>query len=208
MQKIMKYDKKVFMKHDAFLFKNIKKIGGESMLKEEKTIKSKAIFQGKILNLRVDTVILPDGREATREIVEHKGASAIVAIDDNNNIYMIGQYRKPIDEITLEIPAGIMEDGEEAIECAKRELQEETGLSAKNWEKVLSYYSAVGFCNELIHVYLASDLQKGEENPDQDEFLDIQCMPLEEAYQSIFTGKIIDGKSIIGIQHAYSKFIL
>lgn len=169
---------------------------------EEKTIKSQDIFSGRIVKLKVDTVILPDGRESTREIIEHAGAVAIIALDKEGQIIMVRQYRKPVEQVLLEIPAGTMEEGEEPLLCAQRELREETGYSAGSWQKILSYYSAPGFTDELLHLYLATDLSDGETQPDEDEFVETAVLPLEQAYQLIFDGQIVDGKSIIGIQYA------
>lgn len=167
----------------------------------EKTITSEDIFQGRIVKLRVDRVALPDGSESTREIIEHSGAVAIVAIDDEKNVYMVKQYRKAVEEVLMEIPAGTLEKGEEPLSCAKRELAEETGLIAENWQRIVSYYSAPGFVTEKLHLFLATNLAKGDTNPDQDEFLYTVKMPLADAYKAIFAGDIKDGKSIIGIQY-------
>jgi ADP-ribose pyrophosphatase len=169
---------------------------------EEKTVSSREIFQGKIVKLRVDTVVLPDSRQSTREVVEHAGAVAIVALDENRNIIMVRQYRKPVEEVLLEIPAGTLEANEDPLVCAQRELQEETGFTAEHWQKILAYYSAPGFCNERLHLYLASGLHPGEGHTDDDEFIEMVRIPLQDAYQLIFTGKIQDGKSIIGLQYA------
>ncbi|NLB52799.1 MAG: NUDIX hydrolase [Syntrophomonadaceae bacterium] len=167
----------------------------------EKTIASKDIYQGRILNLRVDRVALPDGSESTREIIEHSGAVAIVAIDEDKNVWMVKQYRKAVEEVLMEIPAGTLEKGEEPLACAKRELAEETGLIAENWQHIVSYYSAPGFVTEKLHLYLATGLNQGDTNPDRDEFLYTIKMPLTDAYKAIFAGQIQDGKSIIGIQY-------
>lgn len=169
---------------------------------EEKTISSQDIFKGRIVKLRVDTVSLPDGRESTREVIEHAGAVAIVALDKDGQIVMVRQYRKPVEQVLLEIPAGTMEPNEEPLLCAQRELREETGYSAGNWQKILSYYSAPGFTDEQLHLYLATDLSDGEVEPDEDEFVETVYLPLEQAYKLIFEGQIKDGKSIIGIQYA------
>lgn len=168
----------------------------------EKTISRREIFQGRIVKLRVDTVSLPDGRESTREIIEHAGAVAIVALDKEGQIIMVRQYRKPVEQVLLEIPAGTMEANEDPLLCAQRELREETGFSAGSWQKILSYYSAPGFTDEYLHLYLATDLSEGEVEPDEDEFVETVSLPLEQAYQLIFEGQIKDGKSIIGIQYA------
>jgi ADP-ribose pyrophosphatase len=168
----------------------------------EKTIETKEIFKGRIIKVRVDTVSLPDGGQSTREVVEHAGAVGIVAVDNENNIIMVRQYRKPVEGVLLEIPAGTMEKGEEPLLCAQRELKEETGFTALHWEKILAYYSAPGFSDEYLHLYLASGLTGGEIELDGDEFVETVCLPLPEAFQMIFKGHIADGKSIIGIQYA------
>ncbi|NLV21234.1 MAG: NUDIX hydrolase [Syntrophomonadaceae bacterium] len=171
----------------------------------EETISSREIFKGKIIKLRVDNVRLPDSRESTREIVEHAGAVAIIALDEVENIIMVRQYRKPVEQVLLEIPAGTLEADEEPLACAQRELREETGLTADHWHKVLSYYSAPGFCNEQLHIYLASGLHEGQGETDEDEFVEMVRLPLTEAYQMIFSGEIKDGKSIIGLQYAFNN---
>lgn len=168
----------------------------------EKTIDTREIFSGRIIKVRVDTVRLPDGGQSTREVVEHAGAVAVVAVDHDNNIIMVRQYRKPVEKILLEIPAGTMEKDEDPLVCAQRELKEETGFTAKHWKKILSYYSAPGFTDEYLHLYLASGLTGGEIEPDEDEFIETIRLPLPEAYRMIFEGHIADGKSIIGIQYA------
>lgn len=173
----------------------------------EKTIGSKVIFSGKIINVQVDTVKLPDGRKSTREIVKHAEAVAILAVDEEENIYLVRQYRKPVEETLLEIPAGLLEANEDILSCAHRELAEETGLRAKNMEKILSYYSAPGFTDEKIHLFLASNLSEGEQDLDPDELLEALCIPLTQAYEMIKTGVIVDGKSIIGIQYLYNKLV-
>jgi ADP-ribose pyrophosphatase len=171
----------------------------------EKTLESQRIFAGRIIKVRVDTVTLPDGRQSTREVVEHSGAVAIIALDNDNNIIMVRQYRKPVEGLLLEIPAGTMEENEEPLVCAQRELKEETGFTADHWEKILSYYSAPGFTDEYLHLYLASGLTGGEKALDIDEFVETIHLPLQDAYNKIFDGQIVDGKSIIGIQYAMCK---
>lgn len=173
----------------------------------EKTVGTKVVFSGRIINVQVDTVKLPDGRESTREIVKHAEAVAIVAVDEENNIYLVKQYRKPVEETLLEIPAGILETDEDLLTCAHRELEEETGLKAGKMEKILSFYSAPGFTDEKITIFLATNLSKGEKNFDEDELLETIKMPLSNAFQFIKNGLIIDGKSIIGIQYLYNKLV-
>ncbi len=169
---------------------------------EEKTLASRDIFQGRIIKVRVDQVLLPDGSESSREIVEHSGAVGIVAIDKENNLWMVRQYRKALERVLLEIPAGTLEENEEPLECARRELEEETGLQAAEWQEILSYHSAPGFCDEKLFLFMAQGLSLGESSLDRDEFLEVKKVPLKAAYEMIFSGEIIDGKSIIGIQYA------
>ncbi|MDD3267901.1 MAG: NUDIX hydrolase [Syntrophomonadaceae bacterium] len=173
----------------------------------EKTLNSTEIFNGRILKLRVDSVSLPDGSVSTREIVEHSGAVAIVALDDENMLWMVRQYRKPLEKVLLEIPAGTLETDEDPLGCAQRELAEETGLRAKKWEKILDYFSAPGFCDEKLHLFLARGLTEGPKNLDHDEFLEVERIPLQQAYDAIFSGQIVDGKSIIGIQYALRHMV-
>ncbi|SHG36622.1 ADP-ribose pyrophosphatase [Thermosyntropha lipolytica DSM 11003] len=170
---------------------------------EEKTVKRETIFKGRIVQLNVDTVLLPDGRESTREIVKHKEAVAVVALDEKGNIYMVRQYRKPVEKVLLEIPAGILNDeDEEPLEAAKRELREETGLIAASWEKLASFYTAPGFTDEKIHLFLATRLSQGTQRLDEDEFVEVEVISLARAYEMVLKGEIKDAKSIIGIQWA------
>ncbi len=171
----------------------------------EKTLETREIFSGRIIKVRVDTVSLPDGQQSTREVVEHAGAVAVVTLDNDNNIIMVRQYRKPVEMVLMEIPAGTMEKDEDPLMCAQRELREETGYSADHWDKILSYYSAPGFSDEYLHLYLATGLTEGEIDLDEDEYVETVHLPLKEAWRMIFTGEIVDGKSIIGIQYAMSR---
>ncbi|MGE5396889.1 MAG: NUDIX domain-containing protein [Chitinophagales bacterium] len=165
----------------------------------EKTKGSKKIFEGHIVNLKLDTVELPNGKEATRECIEHPGAVAIVAIDREGSICLVRQYRYPTGEALWEIPAGKLGAGEDPAECAKRELQEETGLIAAQWRKKYEYYTTPGFTNEKMHLYVASELTVGTSNPDDDEFLEIAMVPETEVWNMLTRGEIRDGKTIIGI---------
>jgi len=175
---------------------------------EEKTISSRRIYEGRIIKVRVDDVSLPDGNESKREIVEHSGAVAILVVDEEKNMWMVRQYRKAVEKVLLEIPAGTLEVNEDPLECGKRELNEETGLKAKEWTELVTYHCAPGFCNEKTWIYMASNLEpEGDLCPDQDEFLEVVKIPVAEAYQKIFSGEIIDGKSIIAIQYAFHQLM-
>lgn len=165
----------------------------------ERKLSSELIYKGKILNLRQDRVCLPDGREAWREVVEHPGAVAIVALDNENNVYLVRQYRYPVEQVLLEIPAGKLEPGEEPLACARRELGEEVGLSASECRLLLTFYTSPGFSNERMFLYLATGLNKFYGAADADEFLEIEKLPLTEAINQAFTGTIQDAKSVAGL---------
>ncbi|MGB9859138.1 MAG: NUDIX domain-containing protein [Moorellaceae bacterium] len=165
----------------------------------EVCVKSERIYTGKILNLRRDIVLLPDGREASREVVEHTGAVAIVALEPDGRIYLVRQYRYPIGRVTLEIPAGKLDAGEDPATCARRELMEEIGLAAGELRLLLTFYSTPGFSDEIMYLFLATGLRPQKSQPDEDEFLEVVCLPLEEAVEKIRTGEIVDAKSIAGL---------
>jgi ADP-ribose pyrophosphatase len=167
----------------------------------EKTLHSREIYAGRVIRVRVDTVSLPDGNQSTREVVEHAGAVAVIALDDEDNIVMVQQYRKPLDMVLTEIPAGTMAKDEDPLLCAQRELEEETGYLASQWEKIVTYYSAPGFTDEKLHIFMARGLSQGVTHPDPDEFIEVKFVPLAEAFQAVYAGGIIDGKSIIAIQY-------
>ena len=156
-------------------------------------------FKGKIVNMRLDTVKTPEGNIASREIVEHPGGVGIVALDADGCVYMEWQYRRPFDDLVYEIPAGKRDAGEEQIVCAKREPEEEIGLRANNWVYLGVSYASPGFCTEMLHVFLATDLYEGKLNRDQDEVLVIEKVPLTELVEKAMQGEIKDGKSLIGI---------
>lgn len=170
----------------------------------EKTMKSERIYDGKILNLRVDTVELPDKKYSKREIVEHPGAVAIIAVNEKNEMIMIRQYRKSIDKVLLEIPAGKLEINEEPIESAKRELKEETGYIADKIEYVMEFYTSPGFSNEKIYLFLAQGLTEGEQELDVGEYIDVEKYSVDELMKMIKLGEIVDSKTIVGINYYYN----
>ena len=158
------------------------------------------IYKGAILDVQKWTVTLANGNEAAREIVLHRGASAVVPVDKDGNVYLVRQYRTPFDKIMLEIPAGKLDYwGEDRFECAKRELREETGFSAGKWTHLMDMATTPGFCSELISLYLAEELTMGETDFDDDEFLDLVKMPFSEAVSMIARGEITDGKTALAI---------
>ncbi len=163
----------------------------------------KVVFDGKIIRLEHWTVKLPNGKTALREVACHPGAAAVAALDGENNIILVQQYRAPIGRLTLEIPAGKFDKpGEDPLECARRELSEETGLLADTWRKLTVLETTPGFCNERIHIYLATGLKQGETHPDEDEFVATTRMPLSEAVARVMDGAFRDGKTALAIMMA------
>ena len=166
----------------------------------EKIVSSEQIYNGKILDVRKLTVTLPNGEKAFREVVVHRGASAVVPVDDEGNVYLVRQFRVPFEDVLTEIPAGKLDYvGEDRLEAAKRELREETGFTAENWVQLTNLATTPGFTNELIGVYLATGLKKGETEFDEDEFIDLVKLPLDEAVNRVYSGELYDSKTIVGL---------
>lgn len=172
---------------------------------EEKTLTRKEIFNGRMIQVVVDEVLLPNGQTSTRELVFHPGAVAIIPITDQNKLIMVKQYRKPIEKVLLEIPAGKIDPDEvnHPQETAARELEEETGYRANSLTLVTSMYVSPGFANELLHIYFAQDLRKvSDPRPmDDDEILELYQLTLNEAKEAIANGCIRDAKTIVAIQY-------
>ena len=169
------------------------------MVFEEKTVTTEKIFDGKVIKVRVDEVAMPDGKLAVREIVEHPGGVGIVAVNDKDEIILVRQFRKPIEKVIYEIPAGKLDSGEPHRECGIRELAEETGMRAETFEYLGFIYPSAGFADEVTHVYYAAGLTQGETNPDEDEYLDVEFVPFEKAYEMVLNNEINDAKSVFGI---------
>ncbi|MGE7917988.1 NUDIX domain-containing protein [Viridibacillus sp. NPDC093762] len=168
---------------------------------EEKTINSKKIFEGRVISVKVDEVTLPNGNISTRELVTHPGAVAIIPITNEGKIVLVEQYRKPLERSIIEIPAGKLEKGEKPEYTAIRELEEETGYGSKNFTFVQSFATSPGFADEVIHIYAARDLYRIE-NPadlDEDEFVELLEVTLEEAEQLIREERIYDAKTVFAI---------
>ncbi|MBC8080265.1 MAG: NUDIX hydrolase [Gorillibacterium sp.] len=173
---------------------------------EEVTVNIQSIFQGKVITVDVETVKLPNGASSKREIVRHPGAVCVLAIV-GERMLVVEQYRKAMSRNLVEIPAGKLEKGEDPLEAARRELQEETGFSTKQLKKIFTFYSAPGFCDELLHLYVAEELEAGVASPDEDEFLDCSAITLVEAKLLIDEGRIADAKTIIAV-HAWELSLL
>ncbi len=171
----------------------------DSQLTEE-FLDGQVVYPGKIIRLEHWHVRLPNGDIALREVACHPGASAVVALDEQNRVILVRQHRIAVGRLTLEIPAGKLDSAEEdPFVCARRELSEETGLSADHWQKLTVLETTPGFCNERIHLYLATGLHAGQTHPDEDEFVATIRMPLHEAIAKIMDGTFHDGKTLVGL---------
>ncbi len=166
------------------------------MLLKEKTLSKEYVFNGRIINVRRDSIELPDGKPGTREVVEHKGGVCVLALTKDNEILMVRQFRYPYLEEVLEIPAGKRESLEEdPFECGKRELKEETGATAQSYTFLGKLYPTPGYTNEIIYMYLAEDLSFGEDNPDEDEFLEVEKIHFKTALKMVLDGQLPDAKT-------------
>ncbi|QPD06199.1 MAG: Methanol dehydrogenase activator [Candidatus Nitrospira kreftii] len=161
------------------------------------------IYTGKVVTLNVDTVQLPNGFMVDLETIRHPGASAVVPIKDDGAVVLIRQFRHAAGGFIYEIPAGKLDRGEDPLNCAARELEEEVGYRAASFQLLSSIFTAPGFADEVIHIYKAIGLTKGQQQLDRDEVLEIVEMPLDQAIEKIQDGTIRDGKTIIGLQAVY-----
>lgn len=167
---------------------------------------SELIFDGQILHVYKDTVKLPNGNEASRELIRHIGAVCVIPITDDGQVIVERQFRYPVNRVITEIPAGKLDSKtEDHLEAAKRELREETGYTASEWIDLGIYQPAMAYCDETIWMYLAKGLKRGERDLDEDEFLDVCMVPLKSLYDDVLAGKITDGKTQIAIMKAYAR---
>ena len=164
----------------------------------EETLDARRVFDGILLNIDHLTNRLPDGRTIQREVARHIGASAILPVDDDGNVWLVRQFRAPVGRALLEIPAGKLNDrGEDRLEAAKRELEEETGLTAGSWVHLMDLLTTPGFSDEVIGLYLARDLRPGRSHPDDDEFLNVVKVPFADLAAAVRRGEIPDGKTAV-----------
>jgi ADP-ribose pyrophosphatase len=165
----------------------------------EKTLESSILYNGSIIRVRLDKAVLPNGKTATREVVEHPGGVAILPLDGEGNVITVKQYRYPLGRVLLEVPAGKLDRGEDHRICALRELQEETGLIPGELTYLGCLYLSPGFCNEVLHLYLARGLHQGTCCPDDDEFLEIGRMPFDVLVDAVMKDEIHDAKTVAAV---------
>ncbi|MCI5534604.1 MAG: NUDIX hydrolase [Firmicutes bacterium] len=165
---------------------------------EEKTIKSERIYEGAIINLRRDEVTVQNGT-SMREIIEHNGGAVLAAVTGEGKLVMVRQYRKPAGRVMLEVPAGKIDPGESAEAAAKRELKEETGYTAGKIKFLMQFYPSVGYSEEILYLYLCTDLTPGETNFDENEAIDIEEYEISRLHRMVMDGDIQDAKTIIAI---------
>lgn len=168
---------------------------------EEKTLTSEYVYNGKVLDIKRDEVLISNGHKSIREVVEHSGGVVIMAVQ-NDEVLMVEQFRYPLKATSVELPAGKLEKNEDPNDASKRELREETGYIAHSWKSLGYIYTTPGFCNEKLHLYLAQNLEFIKEMPDEDEIIKAKKIPIEELYKMIYDGSINDSKTICTIFRA------
>jgi ADP-ribose pyrophosphatase len=166
---------------------------------EETILSRQQAFDGKIFSVDRMEVTLPGGRPALREVVRNPGASAVVAVDERGRVAMVRQYRIAAQSELWELPAGKLDPGEDPLVCAQRELSEETGFTAARWEKLTAMWSSPGFCDEVLHIYLARDLTAADSHPDEGEFLALEMVPFDTLMEQVMAGTLRDAKTIVGL---------
>jgi len=167
-----------------------------------KLLKRRCVYEGRVFSTIVDDVEYPSGVKTIREIAEHPGGAVILAVFDDKRVILINQHRYPLDKFIWELPAGKLDTGEDPLKCAQRELEEETGYSAKRWDLLTSIYTTPGFCTERLHIFMARGLEEvptGRRLEEGEETMTMKVIQMEDAIEMIEKGEIIDGKSICGI---------
>ncbi len=165
----------------------------------EKTINNNVIFEGKVLTLCHDDVLLPNGKTGKREIVKHRGGVCVAPLTENNELIFVRQFRYAYGEVVLELPAGKLEKGEDPFESGVRELKEETGCTADKYMFLGKLYPSPGYTSEIISIYLAEDLHSGEQKLDEDEFLHTEKIPVEKAVEMVMNNEIFDSKTQVAV---------
>jgi ADP-ribose pyrophosphatase len=166
---------------------------------KEKLVRKNVVFKGRMVDFRADEIRLPNGGSALREFMDHPGAVGVVPLLPNGDVVLVRQYRYPVGEVTLELPAGKLDPGENIRACVERELREETGYTAKKITPLLRYWPTPAFANEVLHLFVAEKLTPGRLDPDEDEFLEKVELPFDDAVALVRSGKIMDSKTVIGL---------
>lgn len=169
---------------------------------EEKTLSSETAYKGIIFTVTRDKVRLENGKEAERDVLLHHGGVCVIPVTENNEIYLVKQFRYPFREVTIEIPAGKLEEGEDHAECGRRELLEETGLECSEYVYLGRLYPVPAYDTEIIHIYMARGLELKKQSLDEDEFIDVERVPLTDAVEMVMDGRILDAKTQIAILKA------
>ena len=167
-----------------------------------KLLERKRLYEGKVFNMIVDQIEYPSGNRSVREIAEHPGGAVALAVFPDRQILFVKQHRYPIDAVIYELPAGKLHPGEDPMACAQRELEEETSYRARTWRKLTSIYTTPGFCSEILHIFLATGIEKvahGQTLEEGEHSLKVELLPFEAAIAMIERGEIVDGKTIVGI---------
>ncbi|MCL2575284.1 MAG: NUDIX hydrolase [Defluviitaleaceae bacterium] len=164
-----------------------------------KTISSQEVFNGRVMRVTVDEILLPNGKMSVRETVHNRDAAVVLPIDDDGGIFLVRQYRHSVRRLVLEVPAGVFDGNETPEQCALRELEEEIGLKANVLTKVCAYHGSIGICSGMMHLFIAEDFTQGMQNLDPDEFLTIEKYTVDECEKMIQNGDIVDGKTILAI---------
>lgn len=170
---------------------------------EEKTVASESVYKGRIFEVTKDRALLENGKEVQRDVVHHSGGVTVIPVTDNEEILMVRQYRYPHHKVMLEIPAGKIEPGEKHYDCGRRELLEETGCTCKKYEYLGEIVPTPAYVSEVIHLYIASGLEFSKQSLDEDEFLEVEKIPLDKAVDMVLKGEITDSKTQIGVLKAW-----
>lgn len=165
----------------------------------EKTLSSKSVFDGRILHITLDEIELPNGKKSKREVVNHPGGVTVAALDEDNNLLFVRQFRYPYKEVVLELPAGKLEKGSTPLENGKRELMEETGAEGYSYISLGQLYPSPGYTSEIIHLYACKVKSQGSSNPDDGEFLNVEKIPLEKAVEMVLNNQIPDAKTQVAV---------
>jgi ADP-ribose pyrophosphatase len=165
----------------------------------EKRARKNTVYKGKMVDWCCDDVVLPNGGKATREYMDHPGAVGVVPVLPNGDIVFVRQYRYPVEEVTLELPAGKLDKGEDPLTCVRRELAEETGYTARTITPLLDYWPTPAFANEVLHMFVAEGLTGGDARPDHDEFIEKAELPLDAALELLKSGRIKDSKTLVAL---------